>query len=83
MSPPVADDDNALAGNEPWNVDHTVALARPWYGVSATPLGNGAGNRKGDFWVHLKANSGYTYAFRRIVGIRLSGCNVNVLKFSA
>lgn len=62
MSPPVADDNSAFAGNEPWNVARTVALARAWYGVSATPLGNGAGNRKGNFWVHLKANSGKTYA---------------------
>ena len=52
MSAPASATTSIYAGNAPWNPDHTVALARAYYGVSASPLGNGAGKRKMTFWDH-------------------------------
>lgn len=51
--PPAAADDEEYGGNEPWNPDHTIALGKAWYGVSASPLGNGAGKKSVEFWVEI------------------------------
>lgn len=67
MGPPAGDDDSLYAGNEPWNTNHTVALTRAWYAVGASPLGNGAGNKGKEFWIHvLKA---YLIIYQRMGGV--------------
>ena len=53
MSPPAAGVSSAFGGPEPWNDVHNLALGRAWYGVSASPLGLGAANKKSPFWKHV------------------------------